>query len=100
MRGKWSGNAGNGSKWIHRPRRLAIYERDGYRCVWCGIQVEAKISACLDHLVPRSQGGTHKSNNLVTSCFDCNSDRGDCPWEIFARDDQVLEYIRKVIECH
>lgn len=64
-------NGKNGSKWIRPERRLAIYHRDGFACVWCGRN--DKLS--LDHVVARSSGGTNESRNIVTSCLPCNSAR-------------------------
>jgi 5-methylcytosine-specific restriction endonuclease McrA len=75
-RGKRAGNKGQGSKWITKVRRRRIYARDGHRCVYCGRLAE-KLT--LDHVIPRSKGGTNVSENLITACMDCNRDRGDMP---------------------
>ena len=72
-RRKW-----HGSKWITPLRRLALYVRDGFACVYCGASVEqdgAQLS--LDHLICNVHGGSNKSDNLVTSCRRCNSSRSD-----------------------
>jgi 5-methylcytosine-specific restriction endonuclease McrA len=74
VRGKTAGNAGKGSKWIGKVRRRRIYARDGHRCVWCGRLAE-KLT--LDHVVPRSHGGTKENQNLVTACMPCNRLRGN-----------------------
>ncbi len=63
----------NGSKWISKTARHAIYARDGHACVYCG--KEDKLS--LDHLIPRELGGGHEATNLVTACVHCNSARRD-----------------------
>lgn len=81
-----AGNRGQGGKWIWPATRLKIYERDGWRCVWCQRAVErpgreglghGEAIACLDHILPRASGGTHAPSNLLTSCLDCNEERGD-----------------------
>lgn len=72
-----SGKDWYGSNWIRRDKRLAIYLRDGMSCVWCGAGVEDGVSLTLDHLEPRSHGGTNESTNLVTACLSCNSKRQD-----------------------
>lgn len=54
---------------IPARRREAIYERDGYQCVWCG-QTE---NLSLDHIVPVSKGGGDERSNLQTLCRSCNS---------------------------
>jgi len=85
QRAIWDANNGQGSNWIYRPTRLKIYERDGWRCVWCRCLVASGPAiregrpgrlATLDHLVARSEGGGNQPSNLVTACLECNSERG------------------------
>lgn len=76
VRGRNAGNAGKGSKWITPQRRQRIYARDGHRCVWCGKRGELG-ELTLDHVVPRSEGGSHESSNLITSCMKHNRERGN-----------------------
>ena len=95
---------------VERGKRLKIYERDGWRCVYCGCEVEEheavweslKIRyplkggksyqiqmsltkerrdriAVLDHVVPKSKGGSSRYDNLVTACWLCNSRKGSKP---------------------
>jgi 5-methylcytosine-specific restriction endonuclease McrA len=33
----------------------------------------------VDHVVPRAEGGSDDTMNLVTSCFDCNRGKGAVP---------------------
>jgi 5-methylcytosine-specific restriction endonuclease McrA len=68
------GNRGNGGHWIRTEKRHRIYERDGWRCVWCTCDV--RMWACLDHVLPRERGGSNHESNLVTSCVSCNAARG------------------------
>lgn len=61
-------------------KRARLYARDGWRCAYCGTSGRdrpARLS--LDHIVPRSKGGTCAASNLVTSCLDCNQQRRDRP---------------------
>lgn len=67
----------NGSKWITRQKRLAIYLRDGMSCAYCHKGLEDGITLSLDHIIPRNFGGDNKSNNLVTACKSCNEIRQD-----------------------
>lgn len=56
-----------------RPNRNRIYKRDGYECVYCG----SSKNLTLDHVIPKSRGGSNEWNNLVTSCFKCNLKKAD-----------------------
>jgi hypothetical protein len=52
--------------------RRKLFERDSWRCLYCGDSVNAE-TATLDHKIPRSKGGTNEPDNLATCCFICNS---------------------------
>ena len=79
-----------------RPRRVHALEqkravkhaamRDcGRRCVYCGTALDL-ASLTLDHVYPRSLGGTGVPGNLVASCGPCNRLKGNLPpHEFFAR---------------
>jgi len=73
-----AGNGGQGSNWIRRLTRLAIYARDDHRCVYCGRDLACEV-ATLDHVRPRELGGTNEATNLVTACLTCNSAKRDLP---------------------
>jgi 5-methylcytosine-specific restriction endonuclease McrA len=53
-------------------RRL-IYKRDSYVCTYCRKPIYSKRELSLDHIVPKSKGGSDLYNNLVTSCVKCNN---------------------------
>ena len=55
------------SEW--QALRKAVFERDGYRCQYCGKIVE---SPQCDHVFPFSRGGRSTMDNLVTACPRCN----------------------------
>lgn len=52
--------------------RIAVLERDGYRCVYCGL-TSAEATLQVDHVNPRALGGSDDATNLVAACFDCNN---------------------------
>jgi len=52
--------------------RRNVFARDGGRCQYCGRPAEN-----LDHVVPRSRGGTHSWENIVASCRACNARKED-----------------------
>jgi len=53
--------------------RFNIYRRDNFKCLYCG----SKENLTLDHVIPRSKGGTNNWNNLATCCNRCNVLKGD-----------------------
>ena len=56
-------------------KRNQIFDRDGYRCVYCGEQF-APDELTLDHVQPRVGGGDRSEGNLVTACMGCNTLKG------------------------
>jgi hypothetical protein len=64
----------NGSKWLRRDKRLAIYLRDDHTCLYCGADGHGDdVQLSIDHVTPRELGGSNNERNLVTCCFTCNS---------------------------
>lgn len=67
------------SRYVRVPYRRAVpmtrsgvLRRDGRRCAYC-----AKRADTIDHVVPRSRGGTHTWENCVAACRACNSRKAD-----------------------
>jgi 5-methylcytosine-specific restriction endonuclease McrA len=52
-----------------RLSRRAVFYRDGFCCQYCG--VETKLLT-VDHVLPRSRGGEHVWENVVSACISCN----------------------------
>jgi hypothetical protein len=61
-----------------RENRLKVFERDNYKCRYCGKQL-THFTATLDHVQPVSEGGDNAFENLTTACLHCNSQRGSRP---------------------
>lgn len=55
--------------------RRNIFARDTNRCQYCGKKFSTS-ELSLDHVVPRSQGGTSTWENLVCACTKCNIRKG------------------------
>lgn len=83
---------------LRQRERLAVFERDGYRCRYCGVRYVDKITGQpvarrrndapiwmdrrrwiallhVDHVIPRCNGGTDDIANLVTACQECNLEK-------------------------
>jgi hypothetical protein len=56
---------------IKRSRRFEILRRDDFTCRYCGRSAPA-VALEVDHVTPRSRGGSDHASNLVTACVDCN----------------------------
>jgi 5-methylcytosine-specific restriction endonuclease McrA len=56
--------------------RVNVLTRDGFRCCYCGHRKSAR-ELNYDHVVPRHKGGRTVWENIVTSCYDCNSRKGN-----------------------
>jgi 5-methylcytosine-specific restriction endonuclease McrA len=65
---------------VPRARRLActrraVIARDLETCQYCGAQ-PGRANLTLDHIVPRTQGGTTSWENVVAACSACNHRKG------------------------
>lgn len=77
------------SSWITKSRRVGLYLRDHFTCLWCGRDLHGckRAEIGLDHLAPRSLSNgkpDHSDANLITTCRRCNSARGNRAWRDYA----------------
>jgi 5-methylcytosine-specific restriction endonuclease McrA len=59
-----------------RDRRARLLKKNGSRCYLCH-ETFLPNQLTLDHLKPRSRGGSNKLENLRLACFPCNNRRSD-----------------------
>ncbi|MCY4163673.1 MAG: HNH endonuclease [bacterium] len=52
--------------------RRGVFARDEYRCQYCGCYADS-----IDHVQPKSRGGTHSWENVVAACRRCNIAKRD-----------------------
>ena len=52
--------------------RRGVLRRDGWRCAYC-----SKTAGTIDHVQPKSKGGSDTWENLVACCLKCNNLKGD-----------------------
>ena len=63
----------------HRPsktKRERVFERSYGQCHYCGCHLTMETMT-LDHVIPRSKGGTSDILNLVAACKPCNQAKAD-----------------------
>ena len=58
-----------------RFSRFNVFARDKHTCQYCGRRLP-RSELNLDHVVPRSKGGSSSWDNVVCSCFACNRKKG------------------------
>ena len=51
-----------------------IFVRDLYVCQYCGKKIKKRPT--IDHIVPKSRGGSFSWTNVVTACLKCNQKKG------------------------
>lgn len=76
-----------------RRRKQTLLQRYGNVCYYCGC-VTGKDNLQMDHIIPRSRGGTNAIGNLVLSCPDCNKVKANkflLPEEVLSRKRGYLE---------
>lgn len=70
----------SGLGWSRRKAKK-IGERDGWECHYCNHRLsrndERFRNPTIDHVIPRSRGGSNKMPNLVLSCPNCNREKDD-----------------------
>jgi 5-methylcytosine-specific restriction endonuclease McrA len=60
----------------HRRKitRRAVFARDSWTCQYCGHE---RGTLTVDHVIPRSKGGSSTWENIVTCCAACNRRKGN-----------------------
>lgn len=66
-----------GPRTLPRRQRVAIAQRDGWRCHYCSVDLRRERKWHVDHLVPASRGGSNQPSNLAASCVLDNLRKGD-----------------------
>ena len=60
--------------------RSFIFSRSDSKCVYCGAKAEE-----IDHVIPKSNGGTNSTYNLVASCRACNEKKSNLTLKAFGK---------------
>lgn len=55
-------------------------------CAYCGKPILDPYDFSVEHVTPRSRGGTNRLHNLVVACRPCNFSRGDKSLDEYRQD--------------
>ena len=79
---------------IARADAMKIFQRDHFKCQYCGLdgleRFENWLALTVDHLYPADRGGSRRMDNLVTACQPCNVLKGK---QVFASREKAREHI-------
>lgn len=68
---------------IPADTRASVWDKTGGLCWYCGTRLVPHRTFHVDHVHPRSDGGTDDLVNLVPACPTCNTDKGALLLETF-----------------
>jgi hypothetical protein len=68
------------SKGIEKTLRYAVLMKAGFKCQACGAKPlpDNSVSLHIDHILPKSMGGSDLEQNLQVLCADCNLSKSNC----------------------
>lgn len=75
----WGSNYQQGPLYQNKLRSF-IFNRSNGKCVYCGAQ-----ATDIDHVIPRANGGTNSTYNLVASCRACNEKKSNLTLKEFGK---------------
>ena len=61
---------------ITAGQRFRVLERCAFACTYCGRRAP-DVELTVDHVIPKSKGGTDDDENLTAACRDCNIGKRD-----------------------
>ncbi len=71
--------------------REYVLEKYNRTCTYCSIR---NVPLEIDHIVPKSRGGSDRVANLTLACHSCNQQKGNMPIKEFLKD--TPEILRKI----
>ena len=57
-------------------KRGQVYYKTNGKCSYCGIELDPFSDWHIDHIFPKSRGGSNELENLTPACKSCNSSKG------------------------
>ena len=72
--------------------REYLLEKFSRKCAYCGAE---NVPLNIDHVIPKSKGGSNRVSNLVLACVQCNQMKGAKSIEDFLKDKpEVLQWVK------
>jgi len=68
--------------------REYLLEKWGRECAYCG---EQNTPLEVEHIHPKSKGGSNRISNLTLACTPCNQSKGNLPLQVFFQQDKGLK---------
>lgn len=82
----------------YADKKAYLLERENYYCIYCSIHA-SQTKMEIEHVIPKSKGGTDSLNNLVLSCETCNQAKGSQDVETFLKGKpSVLKRVKKHLD--
>jgi len=75
--------------------RNYLLEKFNHKCAYCG---KKDIPLEIEHIVPRSRGGSNRVSNLTLSCQDCNQKKGNKTAEEFGHP-EIQKYAKQSLRA-
>ena len=74
--------------------RESIFEAWEYKCAYCEKDL-CKLTATIDHIIPKHKGGHNTRNNLACCCSGCNQSKASAmPFEWFNQENRNYSDLR------
>lgn len=73
--------------------REYLLHKFNHTCVYCGTRPAAR--GTIEHIVPRSLGGSDRIDNLAWACYECNQKRGNQPLAQFVGVEKAKSIMRQ-----
>jgi len=72
--------------------REYLLEKWQRKCAYCGA---VDVPLQIEHIHPKSKGGSNRASNLTLACEKCNQAKGNMPVEVFLKDEPAI--LKKIL---